>query len=533
MKKHAIADCGEVVLGARKHLYAGKMQYEDIKDLSILEQLKTATKVMIWEKPEIVVHEDPFIDFVTLKIWESLRAKLPAKLSDRIEEYVTSINDIRERCNEASTEKEIMAVVRDLRWGYDQKLMVTKKIRYYQLTRFEMEEAGFGMSDEEIVERKVRNRTAYFTIDEDCEIDPEFRFIYRRRTDESGGDYYNWNEEMDDLIREGIKILTKDGKIICVNAMESQFNILCEEIREEELKKLEKQKTKGKRKRSPRAQFKHLENIVISGCDVRHGAHVSAEQLMDTFGLRGIQFGNWLASDHERQQVIDMAFDALSDLSEILNIDPTSIGGEEFGALAFGARGIPGSSALGHYEPGKRVIALTRLHGNQGVLGHEWMHMIDHMTSNDDTTLYSEDCSQRGAYPELDRLIDEIKHSQYYEEARRIDRWENRQYWSQNCELLARAFQGFLFDRLFELEKQNDYLTALMPLEQEEFSPYPSQSERESFNPLFKEFFESLIKKGIFHPRIGEIKLPTIHNKKKHVRESVTGTWKGSQIAFM
>jgi soluble lytic murein transglycosylase-like protein len=103
---------------------------------------------------------------------------------------------------------------------------------------------------------------------------------------------------------------------------------------------------------------------------------VNGESFMHTFGIRGVEFGNWNNQD-ERQEVMNAAYDGLMDLSEVLSIPPTAIGLNGELALAFGARGAGLSSAKAHYELQKSVINLTKMNG-AGALAHEWLHALDH-----------------------------------------------------------------------------------------------------------------------------------------------------------
>lgn len=121
----------------------------------------------------------------------------------------------------------------------------------------------------------------------------------------------------------------------------------------------------------------HLDVVErIGGEDWRAGRDVNAQDLMDHFGFRAIEFGNWLPQD-ERQSVLNMSFDSLCDLADALGIPPKgiSLGGEL--AVAFGSRGSGGkNAALAHFEPGRYVANLTRMKG-AGSLAHEWFHGLD------------------------------------------------------------------------------------------------------------------------------------------------------------
>lgn len=123
----------------------------------------------------------------------------------------------------------------------------------------------------------------------------------------------------------------------------------------------------------------HLANLVHSGFpDVRQGRDIEAEELLTRFGFRGIEFGNWVPQD-ERQMVINLAYDAMHALCDILGVEPRMASLYGRLALAFGARGRGGKGAfVAHYEPMRTVINLTRIRG-AGSLAHEWRHAWDHL----------------------------------------------------------------------------------------------------------------------------------------------------------
>jgi GGDEF domain-containing protein len=108
----------------------------------------------------------------------------------------------------------------------------------------------------------------------------------------------------------------------------------------------------------------------------RREGDVDGKDFMESFGLRGVEFGNW-NNQIERQQLMNAAYDGLLDLAEVLNIPAKAIGLNGDLALAFGARGQGLSSAKAHYERSKVVINLTKMNG-AGSLAHEWFHALDH-----------------------------------------------------------------------------------------------------------------------------------------------------------
>lgn len=134
----------------------------------------------------------------------------------------------------------------------------------------------------------------------------------------------------------------------------------------------EQRKAEGGGRELP--QRPHLDNIERTGEDVRRGRDVQGDDYLDTFGFRGIEFGNWAAQD-ERQTMVNLGFEALHDLARTLNVPPQALSLNGTMGLAFGARGQ--GRAAAHYEPGRLVINLTKKSG-AGTLAHEWGHALDH-----------------------------------------------------------------------------------------------------------------------------------------------------------
>lgn len=105
------------------------------------------------------------------------------------------------------------------------------------------------------------------------------------------------------------------------------------------------------------------------------GQDVTADQLRETFGLRGVNFGKYVPQG-ERQSHLNRAFDAMHDLAEVLGVPPRAMSLNGMLGLAFGAQGNGGKAAA-HFVPGVNEINLTRSAG-AGSLAHEWAHALDH-----------------------------------------------------------------------------------------------------------------------------------------------------------
>lgn len=118
----------------------------------------------------------------------------------------------------------------------------------------------------------------------------------------------------------------------------------------------------------------HLRSLPRTGPAWRAG-DVTEAMVMETFGLRAIEYGNWV-KQADRQQLLNASYDGFMDLSKACGIPPVTVGFGGGLALALGARGRGGRTAA-HYERDHLVINLTKTVG-MGALAHEWVHALDH-----------------------------------------------------------------------------------------------------------------------------------------------------------
>lgn len=101
---------------------------------------------------------------------------------------------------------------------------------------------------------------------------------------------------------------------------------------------------------------------------------VSPEELIEAFGFRGVNFGNWVKQG-ERRRHLNAAYDAFADLAELLGIPPKAVSLNGMLGVAFGAQG--GGKFAAHFVPGVNEINITKTRG-AGSLAHEWAHALDH-----------------------------------------------------------------------------------------------------------------------------------------------------------
>lgn len=285
------------------------------------------------------------------------------------------------------------------------------------------------------------------------------------------------------------------------------------------------------------------ENGKRLGKNYREGKNITAESFAETFGFRGVEFGNWV-NDKERQSSVNDAYDALMDLADLIGIPATGISLEGRLGLGFGSRGR-GGKANAHYEPDKLVINLTKTKG-AGSLAHEWFHALDnyfsskrgdkdfitnqpepmmvskvsHYKITKETFLkrqkkeqeegvtdgvYASDKWEQdknhksGVRPEMEEafsdLVRALNDSPMAQRAAKIDKKPNA-YWSQIIERAARAFETYVVSRMADKGAGNDYLVNVTPIEgfkrNPERYPYLTDEEQEPVNNTFDTLFKTL-----------------------------------------
>lgn len=199
------------------------------------------------------------------------------------------------------------------------------------------------------------------------------------------------------------------------------------------------------------------------GKDHRNGNDVTPEMFSDSFGFRGVEFGNWV-NNKERQDNLNRAYDALMDLSIILNIPSKAISLNGELGLAFGARGKGGENApSAHYES----INLTRKNG-PGTLAHEWWHALDnyfsrrrgkkeqYMTENAEEI--EGDITRKEVLDAFQTVNEAIAQTELKIRSRELDKRRAKDYWSTGREMTSRAFENYVIERLAQTDSINDYL---------------------------------------------------------------------------
>jgi len=217
-----------------------------------------------------------------------------------------------------------------------------------------------------------------------------------------------------------------------------------------------------------------------------------ANTIVQTFGLKGIEFGDWNRQS-ERLEFVKQTYTGLMELASLLNIEPHQIGmGGRLG-LAIGARGRGRANATFHsYPDGTGVINLTRTSG-AGALAHEYGHAMDFFAMRDvqDMNNPAKDAVlSKISTASSHNVIDEEKQAasvvqdfsrsymtyircpkqdgldkpevingelpfllvedvpELYRRSRKLDKFKRPGYWSTPNEIWARRFETWVSDRL-------------------------------------------------------------------------------------
>lgn len=288
-----------------------------------------------------------------------------------------------------------------------------------------------------------------------------------------------------------------------------------------------------------REEQRNATNRDRTGSERRKG-DVSPEQFSDAFGLRGVQFGNYVESPR-RQADLNRAYDSLHDLADVLNVPTKALSLNGRLGLAFGARGK--GKAAAHYEPGEVAINLTKGNG-PGALAHEWFHSLDNYFGRYDVSTdgkitsggdYMTEAQRAGRvfkdgryvdaeYPVRQEVYDAFKgvmkainSSDMLRRSERLDGVRSKPYWSTDVEMAARAFERYVQDKARMAGVENDYLVNIRKADdhgQPDTYAYPTNAEldggiREAFDHLFRTLKTRETDKGVaFYSRKGVTRTP-------------------------
>lgn len=233
------------------------------------------------------------------------------------------------------------------------------------------------------------------------------------------------------------------------------------------------------------------------GGDYRGGKASTPESYDKAFGFRGVQFGNWVAQTGElsRQNLMDQAYDALKDLANTAGITSKDISLDGTLGLAFGARGSGGkNAALAHYEPGTKVINLTK-YGGAGCVAHEWFHALDNYVATKNGNGRGEFSTvspyhlreNEKLFKASDDLRKALSDTDFYKASVKADKYRSKDYWSTTHELAARGFEAYVRNKMAEKGESNKFL-----VNYGESDVWPSKSDIKKLAPIYDNYLKAV-----------------------------------------
>ncbi len=220
--------------------------------------------------------------------------------------------------------------------------------------------------------------------------------------------------------------------------------------------------------------------------------------VMNNLKMRGLQWGNSVTDD-EREYHLQKSSEALADLADVVGFPDDAMSLHGVLGLAIGARGKGTASA--HYEPGTKVINLTRKNG-VGTLAHEWGHALDHYltggsvsnsggdymsnrtsqfrfkknpdgswATTDGRSMATDDFSDDPIWSGMDSVRKAMKDTGFDKRLASnlrlavqqgvISESKANDYWNSNHEKFARTFERYVQHKLRQSDRDNTYLAGL------------------------------------------------------------------------
>ena len=360
MAARKIEDAGIKIGGARKDWRDINMSTSDLADMTMEERAKLVKKDNIWPKPDfaaLVAAGMPRETAALVKVVRDGLAATPstkgAKSIDEAQRgYIEMLSALRDMLLACRSTEAVKQVYSSLEAKYGGRA---------NITRHPVSAVWFSV---------YSRRTCPFQV-----ASGEMRKASELLSNDFPEDVPAWRKNVSFYNSGG-------GGLTCYKGNDKIGTFPSREAAFDELKKRHDRAEAAKKAAPVRAGPKvppprpHLDHIQREGMtDHRHGRDIDPEEFIETFGFRGVEFGNWVP-DHERQAMLNLGYDGMMDLAEILGWEPRDMSLGNRLSAAFGARGMGGKGSA-HYEAGRAVYNFTRFNG-AGSQAHEFAHALDH-----------------------------------------------------------------------------------------------------------------------------------------------------------
>ena len=375
-----IEDAGEKIGGARKDRWKERgLNLEDLDAMTEAEGAELATKANVW-KPDyeaLASAAEPVTAAMVKTIYDKLAARPAKNTPEGRRQYVQMMRivrdvyteakgpeavknaylEIRKRAGVNTTDPQAKAAARELLFSVYKGRSDPFVLGYNEASKAKkLVEDGFPVKAEPWKSRLTVGRP------EGGSGTTERGFaMYTELSAEVGTPLTR------EQIAEGFfRVTDKKNKTVAFAPTKEDAEAAAKTVYERDMK--------GGKDEKPEPVRPHLDEMKRENLPQRIDRDVTSEDFVRDLGFRGVEFGNWSAQD-ERQRILNMAYDGLMDLAEIMGVPPKAMSLNGTLGMAFGARG--GGKFAAHYEPGKLVINMTKIRGG-GSMAHEWAHAMDH-----------------------------------------------------------------------------------------------------------------------------------------------------------
>ena len=379
-----IEDAGQKIGGARKDQWAERgLSAVDLDAMSESEGAQLATKANVW-KPDYAAMAGAVGEPVTVAmikvVYDSLAAKPKLNTPQGRRDYVTAMQAVRAVYGAVKTPEEAKIAYVKLREAlgidsasgmraFDEDQKAKRRVLF---SVYKGRSDPFVLGRDELLRAQKLVNSGFPGVVEPWTRRFVVRSVGGAGITEAGVKSYMRDAASlgtpmtEEQLRAGAwRVTDKAGKAMAYAATQEDAEAAAKQV-------YEGLKAGGEALQEP--QRPHLDKLKREGLERAIDRDVTASDFIESFGFRGVEWGNWAAQD-ERQKIANLAFDALADLARVLNVPRRALSLNGTMGMAFGARG--GGRFAAHYEPGKLVINMTKLRG-AGSLAHEWAHAFDH-----------------------------------------------------------------------------------------------------------------------------------------------------------
>lgn len=375
-----IEDAGEKIGGARKDRWKERgLNLEDLDAMTEAEGAELATKANVWKPDYEALSEasEPVTAAMVKTIYDQLAAKPKKNTPEGRRQYVQMMRIVRDVYTEADGPEAVKNAYQEIRKRaglntLDPKVKADGRELLFSVYKGRSDPFVFGFNELQRAKKLVEDGFPAKAAPWKSRLSVGRREGGNGTTERGIEMYMELSAEVGTpLTREQIlggfyRVSTKDNKAVAFAASKADAEAAAATVYERDMK--------GKKDSKPEPVRPNLDELKRENLPRRIDRDVKADDFVNDLGFRGIEFGNWSAQD-ERQRILNMAYDGLMDLAEIMGVPPKAMSLNGTLGMAFGARG--GGRFAAHYEPGKLVINMTKIRGG-GSMAHEWAHAMDH-----------------------------------------------------------------------------------------------------------------------------------------------------------